>query len=82
MDFRTAIVIIVSIALKTVLMALWDGYKERKAREPKPMKLKKGVYVAWGPVEKIQAFMTVFVYVWAAWMASMILFLIGRAILQ
>ncbi len=38
------------------IIVVGEEFKKRQAQRPVTMKLKRGVYVPWGPVEKIQRF--------------------------
>jgi len=51
---HTFLVTFISSLLSALIWAWWGSYKIRKSREPIPMKLRKGVYVPWGIVQKVQ----------------------------
>jgi hypothetical protein len=68
----TAFVIGVSIAIKNMLDAQWDRFKEREAQKTQPMELRKGVYVPWGRVQKIQRFGHFMLAFWVAYIVILI----------
>lgn len=76
MEIRTIIVIFGVVIIKGMILTWWDNFKDRKAAEPTPLSCRKGVYVPWGPVEKIQHYGWRITQVWLVWMAAMILALI------
>lgn len=47
----------------------WQSYKKKHAALPTPMKLRKGVYVPWGPVQRIQRVLGVLIWIYMAWLA-------------
>ena len=61
----SAFVVMMSIIGKHLLEAVWERFKEREALKPQQMVLKRGVYVPWGPVQKIQRVFNVWLVVWA-----------------
>jgi hypothetical protein len=65
----TGIVILLSTFLKGLLMEAWDRYKERKSREPIPLKLRRGIYVPWGVVQKVQHYGWRVTQVWLVYLA-------------
>lgn len=74
---RAALVIGLTIFLKNIMLSWWERYKERKASEPIPLKLKNGVYVPWGPVQRINRLINIAVIIWAVYMAILIVWLIA-----
>lgn len=68
----TAVVIAVSVAIKNILEARWERFKEREALKPQQMVLKNGVYVPWGPVQKVQRIFRTGMILWAIYMLILI----------
>lgn len=52
----THLVIFLGAAIHGVLIVAWGSYKKRQSQKPVTMKLRRGVYVPWGPIERIQRF--------------------------
>lgn len=75
-DQRTMFVIFVAVTIKAMILSLWVRYKERKAREPIPMKQRKGVYVPWGPVQKVQHYGWRLTQIWLVYISVLVLALI------
>lgn len=74
---RTVLIIFAVVTIKALILAWWERYKERKASEPIPLKLKNGVYVPWGPVQRINRLINIAVIIWAVYMAILIIWLIA-----
>lgn len=53
------------------LIVAWQAFKKRQSKKPVTMKLRKGVYVPWGPVEKFQRFLKLGIGVYAAWLVTL-----------
>ncbi|RYG85407.1 MAG: hypothetical protein EON59_12250 [Alphaproteobacteria bacterium] len=70
--YRAFLVIFLSAFLHTKLYGWWMRFKTAEEGKPTRMKLKNGVYVPWGRVERIQRVTTVITWIWLAWMASML----------
>jgi hypothetical protein len=70
---RTSLVIVAAVAIKAILLAWWDNYKARKALAPIPMKKRRGVYVAWSPVQRLEKLGWRIVQIWAVYMAVLLL---------
>lgn len=68
----TGLAIFLSTFIKGLILAQWDKFKERKAREPIPMKLKNGVYVPWGPVQRIQRILHWMLMIWLVYIAILL----------
>lgn len=68
----TAFVIAISVFFKTLIMEQWDGFKARQAILPQTMKLKQGVYVPWGPVQRIERAGNITLVVWAVWITALL----------
>lgn len=51
---RVFLAIFIAIMLKSILAAQWGRYKARQEARPTPMKLRRGVFVPWGPVQRIE----------------------------
>lgn len=66
------LVIFVTMVLRGMVLSWWDRKKARWAAMPTPMKLKNGVYVAWGPAERWDRFMRIFSMVWLVYIAIII----------
>lgn len=49
-----AAIIALSTFLKSIVIGLWPEFKKRQRGKEIPMKLKNGVWIPWGPVEKIR----------------------------
>lgn len=76
MDTRTILVIFIAVIAKALILTWWDTYKDRKAAEPTPLVLRKGVYVPWGPVEKIQHYGWRFTQLWMVYIAVLLVALV------
>lgn len=76
MEARAALVIMVGTLLAGLTRAWWSNFKERKAQEPIPLKLHKGVHVPWGPVEKIKHYGWKLTQAWMVYIAVLVLALI------
>lgn len=76
METRTIIVIFAAAVIKALILSWWGRFKERKALEPTPLALRKGVYVPWGAVEKIQHYGWRFTQVWMVYIAVLVVALI------
>lgn len=74
---RTGLIIFAGVTIKSMLFTWWEAYKERKAKEAVPLKERNGVYVPWGPVQRIQRFLHYAFLVWLAYMAVLIVLLIA-----
>lgn len=66
------LVIFFAVAIKGWLASQWERYKARQALVPTPMKLKNGVHVPWGPVEKIRRAFNIFSYIWLAYIIALL----------
>lgn len=75
---HTALVIAASTTTLGILRAWWSGFKQRKAQKPTPTKLRKGVYVPWGIVERVESMLDVALVVWLIYIAALILLLIYK----
>jgi len=53
------------------IIVAWQAFKKQQARKPVTMRLKRGVYVPWGPVEKVQVFNRFALFVGGAWFATL-----------
>lgn len=51
---RAFLAIFLAVVLKSILAVHWGRFKARQEAKPTPMKLRKGVYVPWGPVQRIE----------------------------
>lgn len=71
--YRAFLVIFLSAALHSLLYGWWQRYKTREGAKPTSMKLRNGVYVPWGTVERIQRGGQVILWIWLAWMAAMLI---------
>lgn len=76
MDGRTVFAIFASTVMAGLIRSWWSNFKERKALEPTPLKLRHGVHVPWGPVEKIKHYGWRLFQFWLAYMAFWIVVVI------
>ena len=76
MDARTVFAIFASTALAGLIRSWWARFKERKALEPIPLRWRKGVYVPWGPVQKVQHYGWRFTQAWMVYIAVLVAALI------
>ena len=76
MNTRVILVIFAATTIKALMLVWWDRYKARKAQEPTPLELRNGVYVPWGPVEKVRHYGWRLTQVWMVYMAILILALL------
>lgn len=51
---RAFLAIFFAVLLKSILAVQWGRFKARQEAKPTPMKLRNGVYVPWGPVQRIE----------------------------
>lgn len=70
---RAFLIIFLSAIGHTMLVAWWDRYKAAENSKPTRMKLKNGVYVPWGRVERIQRVGHILTWIWMFWMAVMLI---------
>ena len=68
----TAFVIGVAVAIKGILNARWERFKEDESLKPQQMEMRKGIYVPWGRVQKIQRWGYVWLGIWLVYMAVII----------
>jgi len=73
---RAFMVIFIAVFIKGLILVWWDRYQTRQARRPTPMKLRDGVYVPWGPVDRIKSAGNMAVKIWLVYMALMLAVLI------
>lgn len=76
MAMRTILVIFASTMIKAMILAWWDRYKAHKAEDPIPLVLRGGIYVPWGPVEKVRHYGWRLTQVWMAYIGILLLALI------
>lgn len=69
---RAFLAIFLAITLKMMLLAWWDRYKTRQESLPTPMKLRNGVFVPWGRVDRIRRWLNIVTVVWVIWMVAML----------
>lgn len=67
---RTSLAIFLAVVLKSLLASWWERFKAREALKPVNMKLRDGVHVPWGTVDKIRKAFNVAVWIWIIWMAA------------
>lgn len=73
----SAFVVGVAIAIKGVIEAWWWGLKEREAKKPQVMKMnRKGVYVPWGIVQKIERGINIWLVIWVVYIIGLVAILI------
>ncbi|UIJ43800.1 hypothetical protein LZK98_11925 [Sphingomonas cannabina] len=70
---RAFLTIFIAVAIKGVLYSWWERYKHAEAGKPVTMKMRNGVYVPWGRVQKIQRAFNIIVAIWAVWIAAMLI---------
>lgn len=78
--FRAAVVIVMAVAIKGLILSLWGDYKARKALEPIPMREINGVYVAWGPVQRVQHYGLRLTQLWLAYIAVLLVALVSASV--
>jgi len=76
MELRAALVIAASTFFAGLIRAWWSNFKERKAQESTPLKFRNGVYMPWGPVEKIKHYGWRFTQLWFVYIGVLVLALI------
>lgn len=69
-------VIFIVTATKGVFLVKYGHWKTAQEAKPTPMKLKNGVYVPNGIIQRIDKWWTRFAWVWGAWMLTMIVALL------
>jgi hypothetical protein len=60
------------VLTKSIILAWWGRFKDRRAAEPIPMKFQKGVYRPWGAVQKVQHYGWRLTQVWLVSMATLL----------
>ena len=78
--FRAALVICAAVAIKAFILARWDAYKARKALEPIPMRQVNGVYIAWGPVQRIRHWGWRATQLWLVYIAVLLVALVSASV--
>lgn len=79
---RTSLIIFAAVLVKSVILAWWQRFKAKKAGEPIPMKLKNGVHVAWGPVQKVQHYGWRLTQLWMVYMVCIIAAVVWIRLIQ
>ncbi len=62
------IAIFIAALIHGALLAFWDMFKAYHAKRPTPMAMRNGVYVPWGPVEKMQRLFRGYVNLYIVWL--------------
>lgn len=73
---RAFLAIFFAVLIKSMLFVQWERFKERQESRPTTMKLQGGVYVPWGPVQRIQRFFQIALYIWLFYMVMLVVGLI------
>ena len=66
---RAMMTVFIAVVIKGMILAWWRRYKLRQEAMPVTMKLRNGVYVPNGPVQRIERVINRAVWVWLAWLA-------------
>lgn len=69
---RAFIVIFLSAMGHTFLAGWWMRFKDAEQAKPTQTRLRGGVYVPWGRVERIQRVGKIIFWIWLVWMAVML----------
>lgn len=69
---RLALIVFAATLIRALILEWWDRYKERKLREPIPMKLRNGVHVPSGPVQRIERLLNWAFFFWLTYMAVLL----------
>lgn len=70
--FRTSLIIFAAVLLKSVLLSWWDRFRDAQGRQPIRMEQHNGVYVPWGPVQRVQHYGWRLTQMWLAYVAVLI----------
>jgi hypothetical protein len=73
---RAFLAIFFAVLIKSGLFIQWERFKERQDSLPITLKLRDGVHVPWGPVQRIQRFFQIALYIWLFYMALLVVGLI------
>lgn len=65
---RVSLAIFLAVLLKSLFANWWERYKAREALKPVTMKLRNGVHVPWGTVERVQRYFQIAMWIWLAYM--------------
>ncbi len=65
---RAFLAIGIAVFLKVLIVSAWDRFKAREALKPSQMRMRNGIYVEWGTVQKIEAFGRVMLKIGIAWL--------------
>lgn len=76
MEIRTILVIFASVAIKGLILSWWGRFKARKALEPTPLARRNGIYIPWGPVERVNHYGIRAFALWAAYIAVLLIALV------
>lgn len=72
---RAFLAIFLAVAIKGFLAVQWGRYKDRIASRPIPLKMRRGVLIPWGPVERIQRIGNGATMGWVAYMGALLVLL-------
>jgi hypothetical protein len=70
--FRVVAIPFIAAIGHMMLLAWWDRFKAREAEKPIPMKLRKGVYVPWGRVQRIRRWGDRLTIAWLVYIALLL----------
>jgi hypothetical protein len=74
--FRVFLTVAVAVFLRHLLLVWWERLKERESAKPIPMRFRNGVYVPWGPVQRIQHWID---RLFIGWLVYVVLLLVALA---
>ena len=72
---RTSLVIFAAVLMKSLILGWWERFKMRKGGEPISTRLSRGVYVPWGPVQRVQHYGWRLTQLWMAYVAVLLVLL-------
>lgn len=72
---RTSLIIFAAVLLKSAILGWWRRYSADRARQPIPTRLRNGVYVAWGTVQRVQHYGWRMTQLWLVYVAVLALLL-------
>lgn len=73
---RVFLTVAAAVFLRHLLLAWWERFKVAEAAKPIPMRFRKGVYIPWGPVQRIERWID---RLFVGWIAYIVLLLIAVA---
>lgn len=69
---RTSLAIFLAVTIKGFIYVRWWRFKDREARKPTQMKLKKGVYVPWGRIQRIERGINIATVIWVMYIIALL----------